>query len=311
MEKKRAKIIVVGSINMDLVVKSEHIPVAGETVTGQEFVMIPGGKGANQAVAAARLGAHVEMVGCVGGDPFGKQMLEQLGNEGVGTTYVTTDPQQTTGVALIQVQDGENRITVVPGANAQVTPAHVDEAQEVFVGADMLLVQLEIPQETVLRAVQLAKRHGVKVILNPAPAAVLPDEIWPYVDLVTPNETEAVILTSGQVGETGADSQTIMNNLRSLTNTDVIITQGEKGVAYHLNGAAGSYPAYRVNVVDTTAAGDSFNAALAVWHGEGCTLEQAIAFAAKVGALTVSRFGAQTSLPTRQEVEEFEGQLNK
>ncbi len=309
MQKKTAKIIVVGSINIDLVVKSEHIPVAGETVTGQEFVMIPGGKGANQAVAAARLGAQVEMVGCVGGDPFGKQMLEQLTNEGVGTSYVLVDPQQTTGVALIQVQDGENRITVVPGANASVTPAHVERAKDVFVGADILLVQLEIPQETVMYAVQLAKSHGVKVILNPAPAAVLPDEIWPFVDLVTPNETEAVILTSGQIA--GSDQAGIMNELRSLTKTDVIITQGEKGVSYHLNGVEGSYPAYRVNVVDTTAAGDSFNAALAVWHGEGYTLEQSIAFAAKVGALTVSSFGAQTSLPTRQEVESFEGSFNK
>ncbi|CAN7276044.1 ribokinase [Paenibacillus sp. LjRoot153] len=309
MQKKTAKIIVVGSINIDLVVKSEHIPVAGETVTGQEFVMIPGGKGANQAVAAARLGAQVEMVGCVGGDPFGKQMLEQLTNEGVGTSYVLVDPQQTTGVALIQVQDGENRITVVPGANASVTPAHVERAKDVFVGADILLVQLEIPQETVMYAVQLAKSHGVKVILNPAPAAVLPDEIWPFVDLVTPNETEAVILTSEQIA--GSDQAGIMNELRSLTKTDVIITQGEKGVSYHLNGVEGSYPAYRVNVVDTTAAGDSFNAALAVWHGESYTLEQSIAFAAKVGALTVSSFGAQTSLPTRQEVESFEGSFNK
>lgn len=311
MQTKTAKIVVVGSINIDLVVKSEHIPVAGETVTGQEFVMIPGGKGANQAVAAARLGAHVEMVGCVGGDPFGKQMLEQLANEGVGTSYVLTDSQQTTGVALIQVQDGENRITVVPGANASVTPEHVERAKDVFIGADILLVQLEIPQETVMRAVQLAKSHGVKVILNPAPAAVLPDEIWPFVDLVTPNETEAAILTSGQAAGADQESLAIMDVLRSLTKTDVIITQGEKGVSYYLNDAAGSYPAYRVNVVDTTAAGDSFNAALAVWHGEGYTLEQSIAYAAKVGALTVSRFGAQTSLPTRQDVESFEGSFNK
>ncbi|MDR6551602.1 ribokinase [Paenibacillus qinlingensis] len=309
MQTKQAKIVVVGSINMDLVVKSEHIPVAGETVTGQEFVMIPGGKGANQAVAAARLGAHVEMVGCVGGDPFGKQMLEQLANEGIGTSYVHTDPQQTTGVALIQVQDGENRITIVPGANASVTPEQVERAKDVFDGADILLVQLEIPQETVMRAVQLAKSYGVKVILNPAPAAVLPDEIWPFVDLVTPNETEAAILSSGQAVVTAHSD--VMNELRSLTKTDVIITQGEKGVSYHLDGVAGSYPAYRVNVTDTTAAGDSFNAALAVWHGEGYTMEQSITFAAKVGAITVSRFGAQTSLPTRQEVDSFEGRLNK
>ncbi|MNQ90793.1 Ribokinase [compost metagenome] len=309
MHNKKAKIVVVGSINIDLVVKSEHIPVAGETVTGQEFLMIPGGKGANQAVAAARLGAQVEMVGCVGGDSFGKQMLEQLANEGIGTSHVLVDPQVSTGVALIQVQDGENRITVVPGANAKVTPAHVDRAKDAFIGADVLLVQLEIPQETVLHAVQLAKQHGVKVILNPAPAAVLPEEIWPFVDLVTPNETEAAILTSRQLA--GTDHAGIIDELRSLTKSDVIITQGEKGVAYHLNGTAGTYPAYRVNVVDTTAAGDSFNAALAVWHGEGHSLEQAIQFAAKVGALTVSSFGAQTSLPTRQEVEQFEGTFSK
>lgn len=309
MQKKTAKIVVVGSINMDLVVKSGHIPVAGETVIGQEFVMIPGGKGANQAVAAARLGAHVEMVGCIGGDSFGKQMLEQLSNEGVGTSYVITESQQTTGVALIQVKDGENRITVVPGANASMTPAHVEHAREVFEGADILLVQLEIPQETVIRAVQLAKSHGMKVILNPAPAAILPPEIWPFIDLVTPNETEAAILTAGQT--ITPDQSDILNELRSLTKTDVIITQGEKGVSYHINGSSGSFPAYRVHVMDTTAAGDSFNAALAVRHGEGLPLEQSIDFAAKVGALTVSRFGAQTSLPTRQEVELFEGSLMK
>ncbi|MBD0381452.1 ribokinase [Paenibacillus sedimenti] len=304
MQDKKAKIVVVGSINIDLVVKSKHIPVAGETVIGQEFATIPGGKGANQAVAAARLGAHVEMVGCVGGDTFGKQMLEQLAHEGVGISYVIKESQQTTGVALIQVQDGENRITIVPGANACVSPEHVENAKSVIADADVLLVQLEIPLETVLRAVQLAKSHGVKVILNPAPAAELPSDIWQYVDLVTPNETEAAILTAGRTNL--ADESELMGELCSLTKTNVIITQGEKGVTYHINGSSGSYPAFRVPVIDTTAAGDSFNAALAVRHGEGLPLEQSIEFATKAGAITVSRFGAQTSLPTRQEVELFD-----
>ncbi|MFD0696725.1 ribokinase [Paenibacillus sp. GCM10027628] len=307
MQEKQAKIVVVGSINIDLVVKSGQIPVAGETVIGQEFATIPGGKGANQAVAAARLGAQVEMIGCVGGDTFGKQMLEQLAHEGVGTTYVTTEPQQTTGVALIQVQDGENRITIVPGANASVSPEHVEQAKAVIADADVILVQLEIPLETVMRAVQLAKSHGVKVILNPAPAAELPSEIWQYVDLVTPNETEAAILTAETASHT--DESELMTKLYNQTKTNILITLGEKGVTYHMNGNTGSYPAFRVPVIDTTAAGDSFNAALAVKHGEGQPLEQCIEFATKVGALTVSRFGAQTSLPTRREVELFDASL--
>jgi ribokinase len=303
---KKAKIVVVGSINMDLVVRSNKTPVAGETVSGLDFTTIPGGKGANQAVAAARLGAQVEMIGCVGDDAFGQQMLVQLTKEGVGQSQVRVLPHMSTGVALIQVeQGGDNRITIISGANAGLLPEHLElaEAKAMIAKADILLVQLEIPLETVIKAIQLAHSAGVKVILNPAPAKSLPPSIWKYVDLVTPNETEAAILTTGRPNAGAALH--LMDELRALTQTNIIITQGAKGVDFNIAGKSGAFPAYRVEVVDTTAAGDSFNAGLAVLWGEGMPLAESISFASKAAALTVTRFGAQTSLPTRDEVNLF------
>jgi ribokinase len=303
---KKSKIVVVGSINMDLVVKTTQSPVPGETIIGQQFAMVPGGKGANQAVAAARLGADVRMVACVGDDMMGTQMLEQLRGEGIDTTYVRVIPQASTGVALIQIlEDGDNSIIVVPGANMELTPEQVEAASACFEEADILLVQLEIPLASVVKAVELAHKHGVRVILNPAPASKLPKALLDLVDVLTPNETEASILCKGVVDVDNEIAQSIQELKQLATKADIIVTNGSKGVVYEISGTRGSYPAYKVEVVDTTAAGDSFNAGIAVRWGEGAALEDSIAFATKVAALTVTRFGAQTSLPTRSEVEAF------
>ncbi|SEG64395.1 ribokinase [Paenibacillus sp. UNC499MF] len=308
---KQAKIAVAGSINMDLVVTAERAPVPGETVMGREFRMIHGGKGANQAVAAARLGAQVSMIGCVGDDTFGAKMLEGLRREGIDTAFVSTAEETSSGVALIQVQGGgDNSIVVVPGANAALTPERVSQAEEAIRRADVLLVQLEIPPEAVRRAVEIARLHGVKVILNPAPATELPLSLLRQIDLITPNETEALILTGGTADASGQDGTSVSDSMRRLKEmTDgagIVVTCGGKGVLYDLHGEQGAHPAYRVEVADTTAAGDSFNAGLAVRWSEGAPLEEAVRFASKVGALTVTRFGAQTSLPAREEVEAFE-----
>lgn len=303
---RTANVVVVGSINMDLVVTTEKAPIPGETILGNQFAMIPGGKGANQAVAAARLGASVRMVSCVGDDLFGAQMIAQLQREGVDTAHVRTVSHKATGVALIQVQhDGDNSIIVVPGANGEVTPEQVESAEEIIRQADVLLVQLEIPLPAVIRAAELARKHGVRTILNPAPAARLPQQLLDLVDIVTPNETEAAILADGHA-EAEGNIRDRMRSLKALVpDADVIITNGEKGVLYDIGGKQGTRASYKVEVVDTTAAGDSFNAALAVRLGEGASAEEAVGFAVKVGALTVTRFGAQTSLPTRKEAERF------
>ncbi len=272
---------------MDLVVKTERSPVPGETIAGQEFAMIPGGKGANQAVAAARLGSEVSMIGCVGGDIFGIQLIEQMRKEGIDTSRILTVQEASTGVALIQVQqDGDNSIVVVAGANGCVTPAIVMQAEEAIRSADVLLVQLEIPLEAVEQAIELAHRHGVRTILNPAPASELPQPLLHQVDIVTPNETEASILAAGTV-ESSVTMGERIERLKILTGQgNVIVTQGDKGVLFDLDGRRGSFPAYEVVVVDTTAAGDSFNAGVAVRWAEGAELKEAIRFASAVGALT-------------------------
>ncbi|MEI7025539.1 ribokinase [Paenibacillus sp. y28] len=306
---QKAKIAVVGSINMDLVATVTRSPVPGETISGQHFAMISGGKGANQAVAAARLGAEVTMIGCVGDDLFGVQLTAQLRQEGIDTQYIRTAAGQSTGVALIQVQqEGGNSIVVVAGANGEVTPEQVEEAEAAIRSADVLLLQLEIPLPAVQKAAEIARRHGVRTILNPAPAVPLPEELLQSVDLLTPNETEAAILTTGEARFDGGITDLIGALKRMAGGTDVLITHGELGAFYQIGDTAGHQPAYNVKAVDTTAAGDCFNAGIAVRWGEGAELPQAFQFASKAAALAVTRFGAQTSLPVRTEVERFTGE---
>lgn len=299
-------ITVAGSLNMDLVVYADRIPRPGETVLGRNFRQMPGGKGANQASAAAKLGADVRMIGCVGADSFGAQLKESLSSDGVDVEYVMVSPDVATGVAVIQVESsGDNSITVAAGANYSITAEDIAGMQDVVTGSDVILLQLEIPLETVKAVIFAAKSEGKLVILNPAPAAFLDEEILSRTDILTPNETELEFL-SGHRTDTLENLKAAGTILLEKGVKDLVITLGSRG-ALHMNqyGAA-HYDAYRVNAVDTTAAGDSFNAALAVFLSEGKTMEEAIGFAMKVGAMTVTKEGAQPSLPLLEEVNHFD-----
>ncbi len=295
-------VCVVGSLNMDLVVKAPRLPEVGETVTGGTFATFPGGKGANQAVAAARLGAQVAMVGRVGADAFGAQLVDGLRREGIDVTHVRIDADAASGVAFITVDGaGKNTIVVASGANMRLTPADVDAAAAVLARARVLLVQLEVPVDTVLHAARLARAHGALVCLDPAPAAPLPDELWGLIDVVNPNETEARALTGIPV-TTADDARRAAEALLARGARAAVVKLGERG-AYYLSTAGGGHmPARPVAAVDTTAAGDAFAAALGVALGEGRPLPEAVTFATWTAALKVTRLGAQ-SLPTRAEVD--------
>ncbi|USK30750.1 ribokinase [Bacillus sp. CMF21] len=302
----QAQIVVVGSINMDLVVKTPRIALEGETIIGDGFSTMPGGKGANQAVAASRLGAQVKMVGCVGDDRYGRELLAHFEEENIGTEYVTTISGQSTGVAMITVNEsGENSIVVAPGANARMTPSYVREAENVIRSADMLLVQLEIPMDAVEEAVKVANRHRVPVILNPAPARQMSDVLLKQIDILTPNETEGKIIVTGRA-ESDASIEEVMSHLISRGVKRVVMTLGGEGAAYSESGAYRLMRAHKVETVDTTGAGDSFNAGLGVYLAEGGTLEEAVRFAQKAAALSVTNFGAQPSMPNRTKVNQFE-----
>lgn len=293
-------IVVVGSLNMDLVVRAPRHPEPGETLLGGPFQTFPGGKGANQAVAAARLGAPVRIIGRVGPDAFGETLLATARRDGVDTTHVRRDETAATGVALITVADsGQNTIVVAPGANGQVTPADVDAAAEAFAGAAVLLVQLECPLPAVIRAAQLARDRQALVVLNPAPARPLPEALLKLTDLLAPNESELAALAGGADVAAGAAQ------LRAAGVRTVIVTRGERGVYYESADARGELPAHPVPVVDTTAAGDAFLGGLAVALAEGRPLAEAVAWGNAAGALAVTRPGAQPSLPTAREFHAF------
>ena len=299
------RVVVVGSANVDFVVQTPHIPQPGETVLGRDFVMAMGGKGANQAVGVARLGAEVVFVARVGRDVFGDQCVQAYVSEGIDTAYVSRDPAQATGVALIPVAvDGENSITVASGANMQLRPEHIQSAGAAFDGADVLLMQLEVPIETVIAAAQMAKEHGVLVVLNPAPARSLPGRLLSLVDVITPNRIELAQLTGVSESEVRAMSdERLAKHALSLGPSGAVITLGAEGCL-----VAGSWgwvrvPAFKVDVVDTTAAGDAFNAGLSVALADGTrNLEQAARYASACGALAATKLGAQPSLPDESEV---------
>lgn len=298
-----AKIVVVGSSNTDMVVKAEQIPAPGETVLGGEFMTAGGGKGANQAVAAARLGADVTFVARVGRDQFGDSAVDGFEKEGIRTEFVTRDEDARSGVALICVdRHGENAIVVAPGANSRLTPEHVRGAVEAIRQADVLLLQLEIPVDSVLAAAEMAKQAGATVILNPAPARDIPDSLLEMVDVITPNETEAAML-AGLASTGGMPPGDIGRRLAAKSACDVVLTLGAKGAEVISKDEAYLLDAVKVEPVDTTGAGDSFNGALAVALAEGKGLSEAVKFAIKAAAITVTRVGAQPSLPTRAEVE--------
>ena len=294
------RIVVVGSINMDLVVRSPHLPLPGETILGSGFNTFPGGKGSNQAVAAARLGAPVAMIGCVGQDAFGDAMLETLEADQVDVSGIRRDDGAPTGVALITVDDrGENTIVVASGANMRITPEDVEAHEALFANASVLLLQLEIPLAASRRAMDLALRHGLKVVLNPAPAQPLSAEFLSGVDVLVPNEGELLRLSGEQKME-AAVQRMWASGVGSL-----LVTLGEKGALLVNQAGELRVPAFPVKAVDTTAAGDAFLGAFAVSLAGGLPAEQAARWACAAAAIAVTRPGAQPSLPRRPEVESF------
>ncbi len=295
------RVCVVGSLNFDLVVRVPRLPTVGETVTGGVFATFPGGKGANQAVAAARLGAHVLMVGRVGEDDFGARARAALQQAGVDVTFVFTDPQAATGVALIGVDPQENLILVAPGANARVSPDDVERAGAAIRESSVVLLQLEIPMEAVQRAAQIAHEAGACLVLDPAPAAPIPDSLYPLLHVINPNEIEARALTGLPV----SCAEEALQAARLLCQRGAraaVVKLGEHGAVYASGDAQGHVPAFPVTAQDTTAAGDAFAAALGVALAEGKPLAEAVRFANAFAALKVTRLGAQ-SMPTRSELE--------
>ncbi|GGA46255.1 ribokinase [Paenibacillus physcomitrellae] len=290
-----ANIVVVGSSAVDLVVTASKRPGAGETVLGESFKTVPGGKGANQAVAAARLGAEVTMVGRVGDDQFADQILENFKSNRVSVTYVEPVTHRESGTAHIILAEGDNSIVVVKGANDEVTPAYISSrAVDAFSGANMVLIQQEIPEETVVYVSRLAKQLGIPLLLNPAPARPIPQEVIDNAAYITPNEHEAKILFK---------DLSIAEALRKYPNK-LFITEGSNGVRYFDGVQEVLVPSYKVEVVDTTGAGDTFNAAFAVALAEGKPVYDSVRFANRAASLSVTRFGAQGGMPQRQEVEE-------
>ncbi len=294
------KIVVVGSYNTDLVTYMPRLPQIGETVPGHRFATGPGGKGSNQAVAAARLGAQVMFVGRVGQDNFANVGLHLWEQEGIDTAHVLRDPQHATGIASIFVDDeGENMIALALGANMALSPEDVNRAEAAIAGADVLITQLEIKLETVTRALQLAQQHGVKTILNPAPGSIVPRDVLALADYLTPNEPELEILLSKHSGSIEDDARSLLVR----PGQTVIVTMGAWGAIYVNHNQHGHLPAYSVEAVDTVGGGDAFTAGLGVAVGEKRPLLDAIAFASGAAAVCVTRKGASESMPRRAEVE--------
>lgn len=295
-------IVVFGSINMDLVARTSRLPAPGETLTGQSFQTFPGGKGANQAVACARLGAKTLMVGRVGGDVFGSRLKAELELAGVDHTNVEVDADISSGVALIAVEESaENMIIVVPGANGQVNEADLPRLESVLERSKILLLQLEIPLDMVVAAAKIAKEKGVKVILDPAPAQAIQEEVYRLIDIITPNETEAALLVGFPV-ETQEDASRAVKVLEERGVRQPIIKMGSKGAFAKIDGEEKFFKAFPVTAVDTVAAGDAFNGALAVALSEEKSIQDAIRWGMAGGALSVTKEGAQPAMPTRNDL---------
>lgn len=298
----RPHVLVIGSSNTDLIVRSASLPSPGQTIMADTFVTLPGGKGANQAVAAARSGAHVSFVARIGRDAFGADALRCLESEGIDTTCVTRDPDLPSGIASILVDGkGENVIAVVPGANAALSPVQIEAARSLFDQASACLLQLETPLPTVLHAAGIARDHGVPVILNPAPARDLPDSLLSDLFLLTPNETETEILT-GVRPDTEKAARRAADILMARGVDNVIITLGARGALMATDRNAILVQAPVVDVRDTTGAGDAFNGALAAALCAAASLPDAVAFANCAGALAVTRTGAQAALPREAQI---------
>jgi ribokinase len=301
-----SKIVVIGSCNTDMVIKSDRLPVPGETVIGNTFMMNPGGKGANQAVAVARMGGNVTFISKTGNDLFGRQSIELYNTEGIRTDYVFSDPDNPSGVALISVDaNGENCILVACGANGTLSVKDIEKARAEIEAADLLLMQLEIPMETVEYAAEIASQKGVKVILNPAPAQTLSSRLLKNLYIITPNKNEAEMLSGVKVSD-WASAKTALDNISEKGVDIVVMTLGEKGAFIKEGNQYYEVAAEKVEAVDTTAAGDTFNGALCVGLSEGMSIVDAVKLACKASAITVTRMGAQVSIPNREEIKNRE-----
>ena len=299
------KIVVVGSSNTDMIIKVPWIPKTGETILGGKFSTAPGGKGANQAVAASRAGGDVTFIARIGDDMFGQKAKQGFIKDKINVDYVLTDESEPSGVALICVaEDGENSIAVASGANSNLSPSDIQKQSEVISSADILLLQLETPLETIRQATSIASDNGVKVILDPAPAQELSDDILEHISILTPNESEAELLTNIKVDseENAAKAADVLMNRGVQT---VLLTMGSKGTYIATEDFKELIPAFKVKAVDTTAAGDVFNGALAVAIAENKPIRQAISFANAAAALSVTKLGAQPSAPAREEIDKF------
>lgn len=304
-KKEQSQIVVIGSTNTDMVVKALHLPKPGETIIGDTFFMNPGGKGANQAVAISRLGGKISFISKIGEDMFGRQSRKHFQKENIDISYLFTDPDHPSGIALITVdRNAENCIVVSPGANANLKPEDIENAKPVLEKAEFVLMQLEIPLATVEYAARLANGMKKKVILNPAPGCMLPPQLVQNLYLITPNETEAEIISGVKI----TDIESAVRAAATIANRgtpNVIITLGSKGALVYSNGKTEIISACKVQAIDTTAAGDVFNGALVVALSEGMDLFEAATFACKASAISVTRLGAQASAPYRSEINEY------
>ncbi|MBY4840675.1 ribokinase [Pantoea sp. DY-5] len=300
-----AKLAVLGSINADHILNLAHFPRPGETVIGKKYQIAFGGKGANQAVAAGRAGADIAFIACVGADDIGERIRQQLQQDRIDTAPVETVADESTGVAMIFVNgEGENNIGIYSGANAALTPARVAQHQQVIADADALLMQLESPLESVLAAAKIARAQQTQVILNPAPATALSDELLALIDIITPNETEAEILT-GIAVKSDEDAARAAAALHAKGIATVLITLGRRGVWLSEQGNGVRIPGFSVQAIDTIAAGDTFNGAFITARLEGVAMHDAVRFAHAAAAIAVTRPGAQPSVPWRTEIDAF------
>lgn len=303
----RNAILVIGSANMDLVVSTERFPQPGETVFGKKFGMYPGGKGANQAVAAAKLGGNVYFLGKMGKDTFREKLCASMQKDGVNLDHLLIDSEASTGMALITLNGGgQNEIIVVSGSNMSLSPADIESKRPIFAAARFVLLQLEIPLETVTQAARLAKEQGAIVILNPAPACELPPALLRLIDYLTPNETEAELLIQQGVHDQNS-AQAAATKLLAHGVKNVVLTMGDKGALLVNREKVELFPAKQVQAVDTTAAGDAFNGALAFALANGKMVDEAIRFANTVAAYSVTKMGAQSSMPTLEQVSQIAG----
>ncbi|MCM7279489.1 ribokinase [Enterobacter bugandensis] len=303
--KTAGNLVVLGSINADHILNLETFPTPGETVTGNQYQVAFGGKGANQAVAAGRSGANIAFIACTGDDDTGERVRKQLASDNINIAPVSVVEGESTGVALIFVNaEGENVIGIHAGANAALTTERVEAQRGIIAGAEALLMQLESPVESVLTAAKIAHENHTTVVLNPAPARVLSDELLALVDIITPNETEAEKLTGIRV-ENDNDAARAAKVLHAKGIGTVIITLGSRGVWASVNGEGRRVPGFKVKAIDTIAAGDTFNGALVTALLEGKAMDDAIRFAHAAAAIAVTRKGAQPSVPWRKEIDEF------